>query len=68
MKQATGLISPSNISLPILNNLIDAGYRLEVYDRTAETQFLIDSARIIFSHRCDRTLISLKQQTRTNRD
>ena len=43
MKQPIGFIGLGNMGLPMANNLIDAGYRLKVYNRTAEkAQPLID--------------------------
>ena len=43
MKQPIGFIGLGNMGLPMANNLIDAGYKLKVYNRTAEkAQPLID--------------------------
>ena len=43
MKQPVGFIGLGNMGLPMANNLIDAGYKLKVYNRTAEkAQPLID--------------------------
>ncbi|MGL5832062.1 MAG: NAD(P)-dependent oxidoreductase, partial [Waterburya sp.] len=36
MKQPIGFIGLGNMGLPMANNLIDAGYKLKVYNRTAE--------------------------------
>ena len=42
-KQPIGFIGLGNMGLPMANNLIDAGYKLKVYNRTAEkAQPLID--------------------------
>ena len=43
MQQAIGFIGLGNMGLPMATNLIDAGYKLKVYNRTAEkAQPLID--------------------------
>ena len=43
MKQPIGFIGLGNMGLPMASNLIDAGYKLKVYNRTAEkAQPLID--------------------------
>ena len=43
MKQPIGFIGLGNMGLPMANNLLDAGYKLKVYNRTAEkAQPLID--------------------------
>ena len=43
MKQPIGFIGLGNMGLPMANNLIDAGYKLKVYNRTAEkAQLLIE--------------------------